>query len=96
MYIVYALYNAESDKIYIGQTNNFNNRLKRHNGELTNKKASYTNLNHGKWELVYKEEYQTRKDVLVRESQLKSQKGREFIWKIIKKDTNNLVAVAQR
>lgn len=84
MFNVYGLYNQFRNKIYIGQTDNLDSRLKRHNGELPNKKGSFTNLNSGRWELVYKEKYQTRKEALKREKQLKTQKGREFIWNIIK------------
>lgn len=36
------------------------------------------------WELVYTEEYPTRAEAMKREKQLKSQKGREFVWKLIK------------
>ncbi len=36
------------------------------------------------WKVVYTEEYPTRAEAMKRERQLKSQKGREFIWKIIR------------
>jgi len=84
MFIVYALYNRRRNKIYIGQSSKFDTRLKRHNKQLLNKKNSYTSLNDGKWIPVYQEEHSTRKEALMREKQLKSQKGREFIWNLVK------------
>ena len=84
MFYAYALYNKVRNKIYIGQSNNPVTRLKRHNGEIQNKKRSYTSINDGKWITVYQEEHETRKDAIKREKQLKTQKGREFIWKIIR------------
>ena len=36
------------------------------------------------WEIVYSEHAASRANALKREKQLKSQKGREFIWKIVK------------
>ena len=88
MYYVYAIKNNE-DKIYIGQTFNLEERLKRHNGILKNKKSSYTHKNKGVWILVYKEEFLTRKEAIAREKYLKSYRGREFLKKLIK--INNIL-----
>jgi predicted GIY-YIG superfamily endonuclease len=35
------------------------------------------------WILIYKEEFSTRQEALVREKQLKSYRGREFVKKCI-------------
>jgi putative endonuclease len=70
MYYVYALYNKESNKIYIGQTGNLEERLKIHKNKVFNK--SYTSRFKGAWELVYKEEVEDRSLALKREKQLKS------------------------
>jgi putative endonuclease len=35
------------------------------------------------WILIYKEEYELKVDAMKREKQLKSAKGREFIWKLL-------------
>ena len=83
MFYVYVINNNVADKIYIGQTRDLETRLKRHNGKLPRKKGSYTSINKGKWQLVYREEYSTRIEAVKREKQLKSAKGREFIRKII-------------
>ena len=76
MYTVYALYNRENSKIYLGQTKDLETRLKMHN-ERTFK--GYTSRFSGQWTLIYSEEYSTRREVLEREKQLKSYQGRVFI-----------------
>ncbi len=81
MYFVYAIYNQQSDKIYIGQTNNLDERLILHNNKTFRK--SYTSRFDGSWELVYSEEISDRSAALIREKQLKSYQGRQFIKKLI-------------
>jgi len=78
---VYAIYNKKHKKIYIGQTNNLDCRLKLHNNKTF--KNCYTSRFDGTWELIYKEEEQDRKKALRREKQLKSYRGREYIKKYI-------------
>jgi len=81
MYFVYAVYNHRHNKIYIGQTKDLNERIKLHNkGTFKN---SFTSRLDGIWVLIYKEEFKTRQEVLIREKQLKSYRGREFIKKHI-------------
>ena len=82
-YFVYVIKN-EKDKIYIGQTNDLEKRLQRHNNKLPHKTKSYTSKMGGAWSLIYHEELQTRQDVLSREKQLKSYQGIEFIKSIIR------------
>ena len=77
-FIVYVIKN-EQGKIYIGQTANLETRLKHHNSELVSAKRSYTKINHGSWKLVFKETFSSRSEAIVREKQLKSYRGREFI-----------------
>ncbi len=83
MFIVYVIYNQERNKIYIGQTVDLEKRLARHNNTLKSKETSFTRINSGKWELVYKEEYNTRSETLKREKELKSFKGRQYINNIL-------------
>lgn len=80
-FFVYVVKNSVTDKIYVGQTNNIEERLKRHNGRLLNKKTSYTskNIHNGTWELIYKEEKRSRYEAIIREKELKSYQGRKFI-----------------
>lgn len=77
MYFIYAIYNKNVDKIYIGQTDNLEIRLKLHNDKTFDK--SYTSRFDGKWELIYSETVDNRKSALIREKQLKSYRGRQFI-----------------
>ena len=78
MYFVYVIKN-EKHKIYIGQTNDLEKRLMRHNGLLASKPKSYTKINKGKWEIVNKEDYKTRYEALKREKYLKSHIGRDWL-----------------
>ncbi len=82
MFWVYAIKN-QNDKIYIGQTSNLEERLKRHNGLLKNKSKSYTSKNRGEWKLIYSESKDTRQGTIEREKELKSAKGREFIRNLL-------------
>ena len=36
------------------------------------------------WKIIYTEEYSTKSEALKREKYLKSGKGREFVWNIVK------------
>jgi putative endonuclease len=87
MFTVYALHNRERNKIYIGQTSDMSTRMDRHNQLLPTKNTSFTKRFSGKWILAYTEKLPTRAEALIREKQLKSRKGREYIWSII---TSNL------
>jgi putative endonuclease len=80
MYIVYALYSKSYDKIYVGYTSNLVQRMLSHN-KLSTK--GYT-LKYRPWIVVYTESLDTKKAALIREKQLKSAKGRDFVWNLIK------------
>lgn len=75
-YYVYAIYNAQCNKIYIGQTKNLDDRLKLHNEKIF---RGYTSQFEGSWIVIYKEKVNSRQEALKREKQLKSFRGREFI-----------------
>lgn len=77
MFVVYAIFNKDNKKIYIGQTENLEERLKLHNNRTF--KSSYTSRFSGDWILIYKEGFKNRKEALIREKQLKSYRGREYI-----------------
>ncbi|HEY4523440.1 MAG TPA: GIY-YIG nuclease family protein [Candidatus Paceibacterota bacterium] len=80
-HVVYTVFNRKNNKIYIGQTSNLSNRLKLHeNGIFHN---SYTARFDGGWDLIYKEEVANCNEALIREKQLKSFRGREFVKKFI-------------
>jgi len=79
MFYVYVLYSIEYNKIYIGYTSDLQARLTSHNHPQ----------NHGwtarykPWALVYQEEFKSKKDAMVREQQLKSAQGRQFIKSLL-------------
>ena len=83
MFTVYVLKNSISSQIYIGQTQNLDLRLLKHNQNLKSKKRSFTKRFPGTWKVVYKERYNTRSEALKREKQLKSYQGRLFIRRIL-------------
>lgn len=84
MFHVYVIYNRIRNKIYIGHTDNIDNRIQRHNGILKNKAKSFTSKNNGFWKLIYKESFKTRKEAIKREKELKSYQGRKFFRSLIK------------
>jgi putative endonuclease len=81
MYYTYVLYSPGSNKIYVGQTSDLNHRMETHNS-IENK--GWTNR-YSPWELLYREEFHTRSEAMIREKQLKSAKGRMFIREILGK-----------
>ena len=80
MFYVYAIFNKQVGKLYIGQTIDIRQRLIDHNAH-THK--GYTSRFFGEWELIYTEFLPTRTEALVREKQLKSFRGRQFVKKYI-------------
>lgn len=81
MFQVYALYNSEFEKIYIGYSNNAKKRLASHNHE---KNTGYTKR-YQPWEIVFTGEFETRSEAMKKEKELKTAKGREFVWQEVKK-----------
>jgi putative endonuclease len=79
MFTVYVLYSREHNKIYVGYTSDLNSRLDSHNIYST---KGYT-VKYRPWNLIHQEHFETKKEAIMREKQLKSAKGREFIWRLI-------------
>jgi len=79
MYYVYALYSEKYNKIYIGYTSNLDLRLISHNHE---KNKGYTGK-YRPWRLLYSEAVEGKKEAMIREKQLKSYRGREYIRSLI-------------
>jgi putative endonuclease len=77
-YYVYILQSITSDKYYIGQTNDLERRLHYHNSGYSKSTKSGV-----PWNLVYKEEFQSRAEAMKRERQLKSYKSVSYLKKII-------------
>ena len=79
MFTVYALFSPSHQKIYIGYTSDLEQRLLSHNSLG---KKGWT-IKYRPWKLAYTEEFETKKEAMRREKQLKSAKGREFIWNLV-------------
>jgi putative endonuclease len=80
MFTVYVLYSREFEKIYIGFTSDLETRFKSHN-ELGTK--GWT-IKYRPWIILYQEEFDSKSEAMKRERELKSGRGREFIWSLIK------------
>ncbi len=80
MFTVYVLYSEAFGKIYIGYTSDLQKRLASHN-YLASK--GWT-VKYRPWKLVYQEIFEIRQDAMKREKQLKTAKGRQSVWKLIR------------
>ena len=80
MHYVYLLECQEDKSWYIGQTDNLDNRVTRHN----NGSGARTTARKENWKLIYYEAYLTKSDVLGREKFLKSGSGRTYLKKQLK------------
>ncbi|MBI3578782.1 MAG: GIY-YIG nuclease family protein [Ignavibacteriales bacterium] len=77
-YFVYVLRSLKDRKLYIGQSNNLEDRLKRHNeGRVRATKSRLPFM------LIYSEEFPTRADAVTRERYLKGLKGNSTFKRII-------------
>jgi putative endonuclease len=75
-----VLYSKTFDKIYVGYTSNLSQRLESHNFYA---KKGWT-IKFRPWELIYSEEFELKSGALKREKELKTAKGREFIWQVVR------------
>lgn len=73
MNYVYVLQNKEG-RWYIGQTDNLEMRLSRHNNNQVK-----STKNRGPWQIIYTESFDSRAKAMQREEYLKSGRGRSFL-----------------
>ncbi|MBI5324981.1 MAG: GIY-YIG nuclease family protein [Ignavibacteriae bacterium] len=85
MYIVYILKSKSTGKYYIGQTQNLEERLHRHNSG----QSKYTK-GKGPWNIVYTKGCASRIESLKLEKKLKSYKNKNYIEKIIMAEATRL------
>jgi len=78
MFTVYVLYSKYYNKIYIGQTSDIDKRIAEHNAGLSGYTKRYI-----PWEIILTEEFETRSQSMKREKELKSERGRRFIWELL-------------
>ena len=74
MYIVYAIKSLKDDRIYVGLTSNIEQRLDYHNSGKV-----FSTKGYRPWRLFHTEEFETRIEARIREKQLKSGYGKEFL-----------------
>ena len=85
MFFIYILKNNKDD-IYIGHTQDLDERLNRHNSG----REKYTK-NKGPFEIIYKEIYNTRGEAMAREKELKCGQGRRWIKEEILNNNRDVV-----
>jgi len=74
-FVVYILWSATYKKWYVGMTSSLINRFASHNKLGT---KGWT-IRYRPWKVVHVEFYKTKKEALLREKQLKSGRGREWM-----------------
>ena len=79
-YYTYILQSELTGRHYIGQTNNLEKRLYRHN-----KGYNLATRNRGPWEIIYSREFETRRDAVRLEKKLKGFKNPDKIDEWIKR-----------
>ena len=84
MYFLYILYAKDFDRYYIGQTEDLQNRLIRHNAKAVPSTKAYA-----PWQLVYFESFDSRALAIARESEIKKKKSRKYIEFLIQSKKQN-------
>ena len=79
MVYIYAIYSKKTKRIYVGQTENIERRLKEHNNGLTKSIKFYI-----PWNLFYYEKTKDRKEARKKELYYKSGCGKEKLRVILK------------
>ena len=85
-YFVYVLRSQKDNKFYIGQTGNLEARIEFHNaGRQKSTKSRIP------FELLYNEAYRSKKEALIREKELKTGKGRDFLKQLFSQESGRSV-----
>jgi putative endonuclease len=88
-YCVYVLWSVQAQRTYVGQSEDSENRLNRHNAGLVRSTKAYR-----PWTKILVEEYATRAEAMKRESWLKSSSGRKWMREFIEKKKETGLSVA--
>ena len=73
-YYIYILYSSLKERYYVGQTDNLDNRLERHNqGKVKSTKYGVP------WKLVHKIKVETRSEAVLLERKIKKRGAKRFI-----------------
>ena len=73
-FVVYVLQSKTTDRLYIGQTNNLERRLREHAAGQTR-----STRGRGPWKLIYTRDFPTRTGAVRHERRLKRMKNRERV-----------------
>jgi putative endonuclease len=79
MFSVYIIYSHKLDKYYVGYSADVDDRLRKHN----RKSKGFSSLG-APWILLYTECFDTKKEAMIREKQLKNWKNRKRLESLIK------------
>ena len=83
MFYTYILISELTAKLYIGQTNNLEARIRKHNiGK------NFSTKNRGPWKLISSKQFESRSEAMKFEKYLKSLKNKEYI--LSKIESNSL------
>ena len=85
-YFVYVLRSLKDNKIYIGQTSDLEARIRFHNAgrqKSTKSRAPF--------ELLYNEAYISKRGAILREKELKTGKGRDYLKRLFSQKTGRSV-----
>lgn len=86
MFYIYIIQSKKDNKLYTGYTRDIKKRISEHNlGKVRSTKARRP------FELIYREEFKTKKEAIERERELKTGQWRELIKEIIKYGGNSSV-----
>ena len=88
-YFVYLLWSKRSKRTYVGQTEDNDNRLRRHNVGLIRSTKAYR-----PWSLIHLEKFSTRSQAMEREQWLIPPSGRKWIAKFLEKVEETGLSVA--
>ena len=78
MFTVYILHSISLNKYYVGYTNDITRRLSEHN----RKKGKFTDGGIP-WALVYREEFELKREAMAREKFIKLQKSKSYILSLL-------------
>ena len=78
MFFLYIIYSSSINQFYIGQTENLEDRLSRHN-----QGRSKSTKKGNDWVLKYTESFESRSEAVKRELEIKGMKSRKYIEELI-------------
>ncbi|WP_343707509.1 GIY-YIG nuclease family protein [Flavobacterium sp.] len=77
MFFVYILYSATKEKFYIGQTNDIDDRLRRHNSG-----QSLSTKNGAPWKIIYTIQLNSRSEAMTLENKIKKRGAKRYLQDI--------------